>query len=289
MRTRSQTGVVIEPGGTLERLIERVRSRHVGASAVQRIDDWRTLQRSFTTVRPLPAQPLNPGQDIALAKGVKIESHPAPEGCRGPARQSADGPAKHRRRRPLPRLLYEDPKVVQPFEFEAARTLGGTLNVLELRGVNNPALVTEANPLVVVIPRPLGPGEFVLPVASDGEFYLPLGRAESNREQTRVLLERLPQPEPGKESTRTLGGALRIFFHKVVSRSFGTEYPYPILAVAEVEEDFHIHYEPDPATVRAKVKRAKRIGLFVHGIIGDTRDMAASFLRRTSPTAMTSY
>ena len=42
---------------------------------------------------------------------------------------------------PLPRLLYDDPAVVQPFEFAATRAIGGVLNVLELSGVNDPALV----------------------------------------------------------------------------------------------------------------------------------------------------
>ena len=151
------------------------------------------------------------------------------------------------------------------------------LNVLELSGVNDPALVTPDSPLRVTIPRPLGPGEHVLPVAFDGEFYLPLGRAEAAGGETRVILERLPRPTEAE--TRSLGGALRILFQKVVARAFGTEYRYPILAAAEVGEDFQVRYEPDPAVVRARVQQANRIALFVHGIIGDTREMAASLRR----------
>ncbi len=37
--------------------------------------------------------------------------------------------------------------------------------------------------------------------------------------------------------------------------------------------------EPDPAAVRERVKRARRVALFVHGIIGDTREMAAGLRR----------
>ena len=88
-------------------------------------------------------------------------------------------------------------------------------------------------------------------------------------------------PQPTEADTRSLGGSLRILFQKVVARAFGTEYHYPILAAAEVGEDFTVRYEPDPAVVRARVAKANRIALFVHGIIGDTREMAAS-LRRAS-------
>ena len=143
--------------------------------------------------------------------------------------------------------------------------------------MNDPALVTPDDPLRVVIPHPLGPGEHILPVAFDGEFYLPLGRAGSVGGKTEVILERLPQPT--EADTRTLGGVLRILFQKVVARTFGTEYRYPILAAAEVDEDFTVRYEPDPAVVRARVAKANRIALFVHGIIGDTREMAASLRR----------
>ena len=92
-----------------------------------------------------------------------------------------------------------------------------------------------------------------------------------------MILDRLPSPTEAE--SRSLGGCLRILFQKVVARAFGTEYRYPILAAAEVGEDFDVRYEPDPAAVRARVAKADRIALFVHGIIGDTREMAASLRR----------
>ncbi len=267
----------IEELGTLERLMERVQTRHAGTGAAKRIDDWWTLQFALTTVRPLPAGRLEPGRGVTLTDGVRIEPHPALRADAArlttmPAATRAVGPLT-----PLPRLLYDDPAVVQPFEFAPTRAVGGVLNVLELSGVNDPALVTSDRPLVVTIPRPLGPGEHVLPVAFDGEFYLPLGRAEAAGSETRVILERLPQPTEAE--SRSLGGSLRILFQKVIARAFGAEYRYPILAAADVGEDLQVRYEPDPAAVRARVAEAHRIALFVHGIIGDTREMAASLRR----------
>lgn len=46
----------IEQLGTLERLMERVQFRHLGQNPPRCIDDWRTLQFSLTTIRPLPEQ-----------------------------------------------------------------------------------------------------------------------------------------------------------------------------------------------------------------------------------------
>jgi triacylglycerol esterase/lipase EstA (alpha/beta hydrolase family) len=67
----------------------------------------------------------------------------------------------------------------------------------------------------------------------------------------------------------------------VASRFFGTEYHYPLLAVAEVGHE--VRYHLDPATVRDRVRDADRIVLFVHGIIGDTGDMAGSLQRAGIP------
>ena len=269
----------VEELGTLERLMEGVQTgtRHAGAAPAQRVDDWRTLQLAFTTVRPLKGDQLEPGRGVTLTEGVRIEPHPTLQVLVArvtslPIATRAVGTLA-----PLPRLLYDDSAVVQPFEFAPNRAVGGVHNVLELSGVNDPALVTPDSPLRVTIPRPLGPGEHVLPIAFDGEFYLPLGRAEAAGCETRVILERLPNPTEAE--TRSLGGSLRILFQKVVARAFSVEYRYPILAAADVGEDFRVCYEPDLPSIKKRVARANRIALFVHGIIGDTREMAGSVRR----------
>lgn len=262
--------------GTLDRLMERVQTRQIGQQPVRRIDDWRTFEFAITTVRPLPAQRLEAGRGVQLTGGVRIEPHPslvaAARLTSMPEATRATGPLAT-----LPRLLYEDPSIVRPFEFAATRSARGVLNVLELSGVNDPALVNAANPLRVTIPRPLDTGEGILPVAFDGEFYLPLGRAESVGGETHVILERLPAPTEAE--SRTLGGSLRILFQKVIGRAFGATYRYPILACADIAANYSVRYEPDPAVIRARVAKANRIALFVHGIIGDTREMAASLAR----------
>jgi hypothetical protein len=38
--------------------MERMATRDAGTGAAKRIDDWKTLQFAFTTLRPLPAERL---------------------------------------------------------------------------------------------------------------------------------------------------------------------------------------------------------------------------------------
>ena len=95
----------IEELGTLERLMERVQTRHAGPGTSKRIDDWRTLQFAFSTVRPLTAGRLEPGRGVTLTDGVRIEPHPA---LRATAARLTSMPAASRAvgvLAPLPRLL----------------------------------------------------------------------------------------------------------------------------------------------------------------------------------------
>ena len=112
-----------------------------------------------------------------MAGGVKVEGHP---GLKASARL-ATGPLATRDlgNIKLPRLLYDDPSVVQPLTFTASRGNDPGLSVLELSDVGDSSVVTPQAPLRVSVPMALGLNEHVLPVAFDGEFFLPLGRVES--------------------------------------------------------------------------------------------------------------
>ena len=140
------------------------------------IDDWLATEVAFTTVRPLPTTPL-PAQGQApatLSSGVKLEGHPS---LRAKARlASAPLATRDIGNVTLPRLLCDDPSICQPLTFTASRGSDPGLSVLELTDVNDPALVTPDAPLRVTVPLALQTNEHVLPVAYDGEFFLPLGR-----------------------------------------------------------------------------------------------------------------
>ena len=147
--------------------------------------------------------------------------------------------------------------------------------MLELTDVNDFALVTPDAPLRMTVPLALQTNEHVVPVAYDGEFFLPLGRVESrSADETVIALDRLPPP---LADSRSLTGAIKIFFQKVISKVVKLEFPYPILAADDVAADGTVKRRfRDPFKVRDRVAKANRILLFVHSIIGDTQSIVPS-------------
>ena len=260
--------------GSLNRLMQKVQTRELGDSNPEAIDDWQASEVSFTTVRPLATTSVPaPGQAAAaLAAGVTLKGHPA---LKAKARlATASLSTRDLGNVTLPRLLYDDPSVCQPLSFSVSRGSDPGLSVLELTDVNDPALVTPRAPLRVSVPFSLQTNEHVVPVSYDGEFFLPLGRVESrSADETVIALDRLPPP---LADSRSLTGAIKIFFQKVISKVVKLEFPYPILAAADVAADGTVKPIRDTIQVRDRVAKAKRILLFVHGIIGDTQSMVPS-------------
>jgi pimeloyl-ACP methyl ester carboxylesterase len=262
-------------GGSLDRLMARVQTRDLSPPDSP-LDDWTTTMVTFTTVRPLDASaiPADPQAALPLPGGVKVKGH---RGIKAKARLTTAPLAKRELGTlTLPAILGENPAITPPFVLAPTRSGDPGLSVLELTDVepNSEALVTPEDPLCVEIPQPLGPGEHLLPIGFDGEFFLPLGSAMKLADgTTEVRLDRIPAPTVAG-GTRSLTGSIRIFFQKVISQVIGTNYPYPILAVADVDANENLTSIPDPAQVKERVAQAQRILLFVHGIIGDTQDMA---------------
>ena len=59
------------------------------------------------------------------------------------------------------------------------RSGSGNLSILEIVDVPNHKSVTPENPIKLLVDKPLAPDEHILPVAYNGEFFLPLGKAKS--------------------------------------------------------------------------------------------------------------
>ena len=274
----------IEELGTLERLMERVQTRHAGPGMAKRIDDWRTLQFAFSTVRPLPAGRLEPGRGVTLTDGVRIEPHSAlragaarlttmPAATRAVGGTGSAATAALRRPGSRPALRVRR----DPGHWRRAQRPGA------VRGERPGAGEPERSPTSDDPSAAAGGVSIVLPVAFDGEVLPAAGPGGARRQRNPCGLGTITPANRGGEPVARRRHA--ILFQKVVARAFGTAYHYPILAVAEVDEYFKVRYEPDPAAVRAQVSKANRIALFVHGIIGDTREMAASLGGQGWPTA----
>jgi pimeloyl-ACP methyl ester carboxylesterase len=262
---------------TLNRLMSRLQQRDLIADdEAEEYDDWVASQVVIKTIRPLETTTVpNSGNGVSLGAGVLLKAHPH---LQANARLTSISPStRDVDNHHLPPLL-RDGTISQPFVLTSARGIGPGSNVLELRDVNAETIptVTRETPLKLIVDTPLAPGEKVLPIAYDGEFYLPLGVGYSRNGRTEIRLERLPEPE--NQGERDLKGAFRIFFQKIASEKLGLEklgleYSYPHLAVANVALDESVSYELNTEQVKQRVKQAQKIVLFIHGITGETESL----------------
>ncbi|EAZ89782.1 caspase family protein [Crocosphaera chwakensis] len=262
------TKSVPKRNSTLNRLMQRVITRDIGVAEVEEIDEWSTSQVTVITTRPREIVTIQPDNPTPLGMGVTLEPHPS---LQATARlTTVSQSTRDVGQQILPPILQDN---TQPFQFTASRGVDPGLSVLELKINNTESLntVTREHPLKLSVEQGLEENEYVLPVAYDGEFFIPLGRGESKNGKTEIRLERLT--DPLAQRSKSLGGSIRIFFQKVIAQKLGLDFPYPILAAVEYEEAESIRYYADIETVKEKVKTANKIVLFIHGIIGDTQSM----------------
>ena len=264
--------------GTLNRLMRRVTARDLLSRPEDEelYDDWVTSQVTFTIVRPQNAGQIKADSSVDLGAGVKLQPHPS---LQAKARLTTVPQAtRDLGNLILPPILREDPEVTQPFQFTASRGTDPGLSALELSNVADRSVVTPEAPLKLLVSQPLAEGEHLLPVAYDGEFFLPLGQGKRvDNNTTEITLEQLP--EPVSDGKRSVHGSIRIFFQKVLSEKLGLEFEYPILAAVDVTEDETASSEKDIEKVKERVAKAERIVLYIHGIIGDTQSLVKSVQR----------
>lgn len=261
---------------TLDRLLARVSQRATPPSPAhdEALADWTTRMVALTVVHaPDRASIPRVGMAASLGAGVIIEGHPA---LQAQACLAAHAVAsRDLGNLALPAVLRDDPDAV-PFEFTRGHRGEPGLSVLELSEVADYTAVTPAAPLTITTPQVLAEGETVLPLAYDGEFFVPLGYMARNSEGTVIHLERLTPPTSA--GARDVVGSIKIFFQKLANRHLGMDYPYPLVRTADVAGDGSVTYSPpgDMAAVRARVTAAQRILIYMHGFVGDTRGMTAS-------------
>ncbi len=277
----------VNAGGSLNRLMQRVNTREiVMATALPAYDDWVASQVAFTFVRPQLTQPIGRSASASVGKGVAIAPHPA---FTANARlitvaQSTRDLGSFT----LPTILRNE---TEPFHFTQSRNSDPGLSVLELNNVAHPEAVTPQQPLIIETDIPLNDSEYVLPIAYDGEFYLPLGYGKRSNSTTKIVIERLT--EPVSEGRRSIQGSIRIFFQKVItkklgenlSKQIGITFDYPLLAAAQLDDlSSDVIYIRDIPALKEKISQSNNIVLYVHGIFGDTEAMLPSLQTATAAT-----
>ncbi|MUG99465.1 peptidase C14 caspase catalytic subunit p20 [Scytonema sp. UIC 10036] len=271
-RSTRSTGL----SGALNRLMDKVSSRQAQKRGADSIDNWMTKEVKLTLVKPPLGVEIKQSEPTTLQPGVVLHNNSSFQGK--VEINSLPPNSRDVNSNLLPPILIEDPKLFQPFEFNTTRSGLSKLSVLEITGIQNHESVTPENPIKIVVDKPLSSNEYVLPLAFDGEFFLPLGTAKAENGKTAITLERLPEPVA---NSRSLQGSIKILFQKLVTQPFGQKFAYPLLRSAEISPDGRVSYQADKAIITAKVTEAKNILLYVHGIIGDTETSVASAQKAT--------
>jgi hypothetical protein len=153
-----------------------------------------------------------------LLTGVELQGHPTFKGkfSLNPLPPSS----RHINTNLLPPIFLQDQttlqrdgvRLVEPYQFNMTRS-PGLFSVLEIIDVQNHESVTPENPIKLLVNRSLSLDEHILPVAYDGEFFLPLGKAKNINGKTEITIERLPK---STVSSGSLQGSIKILFQKLL-------------------------------------------------------------------------
>jgi len=226
-------------------------------------DDWFTKTITVKTIRQLT----HAGEeDVRLAGGqIIIKGHPSLK-----ANLCLTGSPTHTR------SLEHDTidKVLSREGFTALRfastrgkgTRAEGAGILELSDISHAETLKE-NPLEILLDTPLKEHEYLLPLTFDGDHFLMVGDPVLD-ENRRVTLHIRHIPEIIDVKRRSLGKALKLCFYKL------------ILEPENINKLCWVEYKDGGEIVRhedglkEKVTAAENIILVIHGIIGDTKNMA---------------
>ncbi|GAB4405812.1 MAG: hypothetical protein OHK0039_07150 [Bacteroidia bacterium] len=143
-------------------------------------------------------------------------------------------------------------------------------NMLELSQIQEPDSVTPEQPLRLSLATPLAAGEQILPLAFDGVDFIPVGEMVPGDDgRVHLDIHRIPEEEV---ATRSLGRALKLAFCKLALGKTGSDL-YQLRRV-RFEGDEPVYHEIDPAQ---DIAPHSRFLLLIHGIIGNTIEMAKAF------------
>jgi pimeloyl-ACP methyl ester carboxylesterase len=257
--------------GALNRLMDSALTRQAEIPEDEYIDNWMTQEVKMTLVKPIGGVEIKESEPTTIQTGVQLQGHPSFQG----KFELLPLPANSRDANSnlLPPIFLNEPNLSQQFDFNTTRSGNPPFSILEIADVKNHESVTPENPLKLVVDKPLASNEYLLPIAYDGEFFLPLGTAKTERGKTEITLERLPQPTA---NSRSLQGSIKILFQKLLYLPLGREFSYPLLRIAEVSPDKRVSYQNNKEVIKTKVAQAQKILLYIHGITGDTETLVTS-------------
>ena len=241
-------------------------------------EDWTVHDIHVTTIRPLESVDLG-GEEVKM-QGVTVKSHPALSGKVNLASQKeatrAAGGA------PVAPAMFDGNSQFEDIKLNDPVGKASPMSILELSEIADMNAVSDDQPLELQLDSSLNDNETLLPIAYDSELemFVPVGGADAEGDATNVHIDSLPTPTPA--GTRSLGGSVKILFKRVVLEKIGIKSEYPILAEGEFPDNGEeLKYRKDMEHVKKRVAESDRIVVFIHGIIGDTKDMTKSVQKGT--------
>ncbi|MBK9013903.1 MAG: hypothetical protein IPM82_07365 [Saprospiraceae bacterium] len=230
-------------------------------SGIMTMPDWTVCTLQLDIRRPCASVKVG-GEQYAVLPNLRIAPHPL---LRAEAMLSSMEDIG--RGLPIPKLLKSSSNVLEPMMLARELSQSSGMGVLELRNLSNHDSVTSLEPLVLEMGK--NDAGTIVPIGVDistGLMY-PLG---FQGEDGKINIDRLPDETPS--GNKSLIGSLKIFFMKVLN-PITRAYSYPQLAAANFVEGREFSYNLDTVLLKSLVYSAHRIVLFIHGIIGDTREM----------------
>lgn len=236
--------------------------------------NWAVQNISLHIHRPQNSIPFSQNETTPLI-GMKIVPHSAFSATKVRLSSSENATRSGLLSEQSPNHIFDNP-FIQPFQTTGTRASQQTLDIIELHGVQNPETVTPDNPLKVKLDIPVTSGTVVIPFGYDKatDLYIPMGFIDADGQT--ILIDALPDETDA--STRGLFKSIKIFLVETVRKVIGKKPKYPILALADVNDkvadDYELTYIKETETIKKAVKKADRILIMVHGLIGDTSDKA---------------
>lgn len=257
-------------------------------------EEWFTKQITFNISYPLI---LNTAS--LQSRGIEIE---APQGLNANYQLSSISQAQQSTRtirgtntkeKIIPPALMDYPEQSEPISLISNRSIGGgNLNLLELQNANT-AAVSKSKPLKIKLPLTLQNNEYILPVASDGEFFYPLGISEpSENGKTQVNINFLPNEgttSSGKIAKRGFGKTVKILFQKMIGDKIAgiigqdkvDALNNPLLSnnfskLYLVNGEEKEKWNATGLAVANKISTCNKIVVVMHGFTGETKDLLFS-------------
>ncbi|HPE60867.1 MAG TPA: hypothetical protein PLB10_11075 [Thiolinea sp.] len=207
----------------------------------------------------------------------------------------------HTDRQPLPqrldpeRALEREVSVEPPPTTEAAADLALRIDLPgdEAPDGTGAGAVSPAHPLqleLAAIPA-AGQDEGLTAYADNQGVLLPLGygRFDPATRRVHVDIDVLPEVGELRPDEDRSGGPLRVFLRELVYERLQLEQEPARLAVPQFATPQSLEvagYETDMGRIREQVAAATHILLFVHGVIGNTREMAGIVNQRVDGQAL---